>query len=276
MVDIPAFHAYDDIACNYPDEATLNCRTHIVIGKRGSGKTVYIHNLLKKLADHGMMDICLYISPQAKTDPPKFADNVCSFDKYTDRFTDHLWNKYYDKYKVIIFDNFTLKTINHESLFGLMCHARVNRTTIIITMQYPISLSPRIRSQIDTINLLNNDYITSQKQIYDYYAGCIPKFALFKEILDIYTKDFAALVIRDGCNEPFDKRIHHYKPILDPGIIMKSELYDQVFDELTEILKNEERELTTGIHIVSCNKKKIDEWICKIEKYINKIKVNLK
>ena len=50
-------------------------------------------------------------------------------------------------------------------------------------MQYPISVTPEIRTCFDFVFVYDDDFIPNRKRIYEYYFGIIPQFKIFNKII---------------------------------------------------------------------------------------------
>lgn len=70
----------------------------------------------------------------------------------------------------------------------------------ILTMQYPLGITPELRSNIDYIFIFNEPSIKNRKKIYDDYAGCFPSFDFFCNVLDACTQNHECLVIKTSTN----------------------------------------------------------------------------
>lgn len=70
----------------------------------------------------------------------------------------------------------------------------------ILTMQYPLGITPELRSNIDYIFIFNEPSVKNRKKIYDDYAGMIPTFDHFCNILDACTQNHECLVIKTSAN----------------------------------------------------------------------------
>lgn len=91
----------------------------------------------------------------------------------------------------------------------LFMNGRHWKIMLIITMQYPLGIPPNLRSNIDYVFILKNNYISDRKRIYDNYAGIFPSFEVFCQVMDNCTNNYECLVI---CN---NSQSNHF--------------YDQVF-----------------------------------------------
>ena len=82
----------------------------------------------------------------------------------------------------------------------------------ILTMQYPLGIPPALRSNIDYVFVFNEPSIKNRKKIYDDYAGMIPTFDHFQNILDSCTQNFECLVIKtSGNSSDIKDQIFWYK-----------------------------------------------------------------
>lgn len=70
----------------------------------------------------------------------------------------------------------------------------------ILTMQYPLGITPELRSNIDYVFVFNEPSIKNRKKIYDDYGSCLPTFDYFCNILDACTQNHECLVIKTSTN----------------------------------------------------------------------------
>jgi hypothetical protein len=77
----------------------------------------------------------------------------------------------------------------------LFMNGRHWKVLLIITMQYPLGVPPNLRSQIDYVFILRDNYISNRKRIYENYAGMFPTFEAFCQIMDQCTENYECLVI---------------------------------------------------------------------------------
>lgn len=79
-------------------------------------------------------------------------------------------------------------------------------------MQYPLGITPELRSNIDYVFVFNEPSIKNRKKIYDDYAGMIPSFDHFCNILDSCTQNHECLVIKTSSNSTdLKEQIFWYK-----------------------------------------------------------------
>lgn len=73
-------------------------------------------------------------------------------------------------------------------------HLHIN---LLMIMQYicPPGWGPAYRAQCDYIFVLRENSVQNRKRIWEMYAGCIPTFKLFNQIMDKVTENYGVLVI---------------------------------------------------------------------------------
>jgi hypothetical protein len=67
----------------------------------------------------------------------------------------------------------------------------------ILSLQYSLDILPSIRTNIDYTFILRETNQRNRKALYENYAGCIPNYGMFQDIMDAITEDFTALVINN-------------------------------------------------------------------------------
>jgi len=67
----------------------------------------------------------------------------------------------------------------------------------ILSLQYCLDILPSIRTNIDYTFILRESNQRNRKALYENYAGCIPDFQMFNQLMDSLTEDFTALVVNN-------------------------------------------------------------------------------
>lgn len=181
-----------------------------MIGKRGSGKTLVMKELLSYMYKSKMIDECVIISPTDRMSAQynQIADNI--YYSYDDKIVEELLEiqrhrineseKTGKKPKnvVIVLDDCLSHKGNwarSQAMQELFFNSRCYRITLLLTMQFPLGLSPELRSNIDYIFLSSDDFISNIKRIYDHYAGMFPTFDSFRQVFSQITNDFGFMTI---------------------------------------------------------------------------------
>lgn len=99
-----------------------------------------------------------------------------------------------------------------KPIMELFYNGRHKQITFILTMQFPLGISPELRANFDYIFLLAEDFISNKKRIYEHYAGMFPHFTAFCDVFDELTKDFGCMVISNsGARTNFFQKVFYYK-----------------------------------------------------------------
>jgi hypothetical protein len=81
---------------------------------------------------------------------------------------------------------------------GLYKRSRHWRLWYILSLQYGMDVRPVIRTNVDGVFILREANLRNRKVMYENYAGIIPDFKLFCDILDQITDDYTALYIHNA------------------------------------------------------------------------------
>ena len=81
---------------------------------------------------------------------------------------------------------------------GLYKRGRHWKLWYILSLQYGMDIRPVIRTNIDGVFILREPNLRNRKTMYENYAGIIPDFKLFCDILDQITDDYTALYIHNA------------------------------------------------------------------------------
>ena len=80
----------------------------------------------------------------------------------------------------------------------LFMNGRHWKVMLVITMQYPLGIPPTLRTNIDYVFILRENYIANRKRIYEIYAGMFPTFESFCQVMDQCTENYECLVINNN------------------------------------------------------------------------------
>jgi hypothetical protein len=254
--------------------ASMCKNPHIcIIGKRSSGKTSIILDILSYLYETKKIDECVIISPTNKYTHQYDCITQNTFYEYNEKNIVELMNKQKERLVkkisttvALVFDDCLPSKndwIKSSLMNELFLNSRYYNIVFIFTMQFPLGISPDIRSNFDYIFLLEEDFISNIKRSYDHYARLFPSFDSFRDTFSELTKNYGALVITQQTN------------ILDKIFFYRaSEIKSKINIPMT-YLENDEP--AKGINnlltsIASCNEK-ICNYIMSNDLNENKLKI---
>jgi hypothetical protein len=87
--------------------------------------------------------------------------------------------------------------IREESTRYVFMNGRHVDLMTIITMQYPLGITPNLRTNVDFVFILRENILGNRRRIYENYAGMFPTFEMFCSFMDQCTENYECLVI---CN----------------------------------------------------------------------------
>ena len=64
-------------------------------------------------------------------------------------------------------------------------------------MQFPLGMPPTLRSNVDFVFILRENFISNRKRIYEHWAGMFPDFKTFCSVMDQCTENYECLVINN-------------------------------------------------------------------------------
>ncbi len=104
------------------------------------------------------------------------------------------------------------KWINDPSIKVLFFNGRHYKIMYILTMQFPLGITPEMRQNIDYVFLLADDNVSNMKKLYEHYAGMFPSLSAFKLVFSHLTEEFCAMVIVNrGARAALTDKIYWYK-----------------------------------------------------------------
>jgi hypothetical protein len=121
----------------------------------------------------------------------------------------------------------------------LFMNGRHWKVMLVITMQYPLGIPPNLRTNIDYVFILRENYIANRKRIYENYAGMFPTFESFAQVMDQCTENFECLVIHNNSkSNKLNDQVFWYKADSHGDFRLGS----KEFWELSKDLKDDEEE----------------------------------
>ena len=179
----------------------------VVIGKPGTGKTTLISAIL--YAKKHMIPVGQVFSGTEDSNgfyrkmfPSTFVYNKYDEDaikKFVARqkiAKQHLENPW----SVLLIDDCT----DEPALFrkplqqGLYKRGRHWKMLYILSLQYCMDVRPVIRTNVDGCFILREPNLKNRRALYENYAGVIPDFKMFCDIMDGITNDYTALYIHNA------------------------------------------------------------------------------
>ena len=94
-----------------------------------------------------------------------------------------------------LYDNVWAKDKYMRSVFMNGRHFKI---LFLLTMQFALGIPPNLRTNIDYVFILRENYVSNRKRLYEHYAGMFPSFEMFCQIMDQCTENHECLVINNN------------------------------------------------------------------------------
>ena len=94
-----------------------------------------------------------------------------------------------------LYDN---KWCRETCMRSVFMNGRHFKLLFLLTMQYALGIPPNLRTNIDFIFILRENYVSNRKRLYDHYAGMFPTFEMFCQVMDQCTENYECLVINNN------------------------------------------------------------------------------
>jgi hypothetical protein len=111
--------------------------------------------------------------------------------------------------------------IREESTRYVFMNGRHIDMVTLITMQYPLGITPNLRTNIDFVFILRETGIGNRRRIYENFAGMFPTFEMFCQFMDQCTENYECLVICNGVqSNKLEDQVFWYKASAHPPFKM--------------------------------------------------------
>jgi hypothetical protein len=100
----------------------------------------------------------------------------------------------------------------NELMRMIFMNGRHWKIMLIITMQYPLGITPNLRTNVDFVFILRETILGNRRRIYENYAGMFPTFEMFCQFMDQCTENFECIVICNGVqSNKLEDQVFWYK-----------------------------------------------------------------
>lgn len=119
-------------------------------------------------------------------------------DKLFDRQKKALNERWRNPHAFLIFDDTLSDAENWKRdtrIKEIFYNGRHYKLLFLLTMQYPMGITPGLRCNIDYTFILRTPNQKNRKDLYDHYCGMFPSREIFEKVLDACTEDYGCIVI---------------------------------------------------------------------------------
>ena len=147
-----------------------------------------------------------------------------------------------------LYDTSWLKDKNIRTVF---MNGRHYKLLFILTMQYALGIPPNLRTNIDYVFILRENYVSNRKRLYEHYAGMFPTFEMFCQVMDQCTENYECLVINNNSkSNKLQDQVYWYKAEAKPDFKIGSPNFWKFSDDNYDVNGKEEQ------HFISARRKR--------------------
>lgn len=181
-------------------------RVTYFIGRRGTGKTTLLLDVLGQLADR--FDVALAMSPTEDTlqEFRKIVPGPFVFEAMNSTKVDELIDTQRRtaaakpesvRSAALLWDDLMYErgVMNTTSMRELHFNGRHSKIAFFNSVQYLMDVPPSIRSQVDYVFCCRETIMSNKVKLHKYFFGIVDTYQEFSSILDACTQDYCVLVL---------------------------------------------------------------------------------
>lgn len=186
----------------------------VIVGKKGSGKSTVIQDMLYYLSKSKVPRICVFSGTESANGffsqyvPPTFIFNGDDVEQRLQSIMQNQINlgirknvgeldRSTDTRIVIVLDDlgFKKKLFASDVMKEMFMNGRHHGIIIITAIQYVKALTPALRTNTDVIFVMKQNDNPSKQSLYESYFGIFDKPAEFRNVLEGCTENFSSMVM---------------------------------------------------------------------------------
>lgn len=183
--------------------------TIVVIGKRGSGKSLLIKHLL--YSKKHIIPVGLVISGTERVNRfyEQIFPDVFIHDEYTPQLLatfvkrqEHAKKYLPNPWLALVLDDCMddTKLFKEKTFRGLFKNGRHWDVFAIFANQYVLDFGPDLRTNIDGVFIFRETNLANRKKIYENFASIVPTFEIFCKLMDTFTENYQCIYIDNQSN----------------------------------------------------------------------------
>ncbi len=181
----------------------------LIIGKRECGKSCLMKDILLNHTNNPSIT-CISGSKQESNFHKTYINESCVYSEYKDEIIEGIIETQKNKYintnydsnhdlkpdTVLLLDSVDQYNIfKNDSIREIFLNGRCYKISLVISIQYLLSLPPILRSNADFVFVFRENINEVVKKLYDNYFGQFKNLEEFRNTLNYYTNDYSCLVL---------------------------------------------------------------------------------
>ena len=105
-------------------------------------------------------------------------------------------------------------------------NGRHYKLLFLLSMLYALGIPPNLRTNIDYVFILRENYVSNRKRLYEHYSGMFPTFEMFCQVMDQCTENYECLVINNNAkSNKLSDQVFWYKAEARPDFKIGADAY---------------------------------------------------
>jgi hypothetical protein len=236
-------------------------RIILVIGRRGSGKSTLIRDLMFRL--HKRFDFGIGMSP-TRTSTEMMEEHLPNAFVFDDGFNPEQFQKILailsllaKKHKLrnalVILDdcNANKNDFRSKTMRDVFMNGRHYGENLLWAMHYCMDILPDLRAQVDYVFVLKDNIRKNKERLYNNFFGMFEKLEDFIKVMDQCTENNECLVLDNTTPNPDPQRcLFWYKAIRDPPPVQIGRpVFYQLSDYYRRAAEDMEQDDMLKVHI---------------------------
>ena len=180
--------------------------TNILIGKRGSGKSVLLRDIMYNHRSFHDIGICCTPTMETASMFREFVPESLIYNDYNGAALQKIVvqqrmrqeaGKHVDRIFIVLDDCGYEKNMfssKNTAMRDIFMNGRHYKITLYICLQYCVDIPPAMRANTDYVYALREPVTGNRKRLHDFFFGIVDTFANFKKIFNAATTNYECLV----------------------------------------------------------------------------------
>lgn len=241
--------------------------TVLLIGKRGSGKSTLMRDLMFHMKDALNFGLAMSPTEESTASLGTFIPRSCIYNNFSSTALDVMleiqrksvkagkWKQMYLIMDDCMYDKKVMKGVNIRELFMNGRHRKIFHMNAI---QYLMDIGPDIRSQVDFVFALKENIVNNREKLWKFFFGMFENFSDFNKVMSSCTNGYDAIVLDNTkrSNELSECVFWYTANPATPEFTIGDRIFWQL-DRYYFKDKEDERHTTLGVTNTSCKKEGI-------------------
>ena len=214
-------------------------RIVVAIGKRGTGKSILLRDLMYSQRDKIEYAIAMSPTREASEGFRRVLPPTSVYDEYDGDVVTQMLELQRERANtsgmnslrnlaLVLDDCMYDKTVmKSKTMRNLFMNGRHYKCFFLAAVQWLMDLGPDLRTQVDYVFALRENILSNRERLYKYFFGIFPKYEDFSRVFDACTANYECLVIDNTVNSNnVEDCIFWYKASVDiPDFRMCAPVY---------------------------------------------------